>query len=186
MLEIIILALVVLVAAVLIVAAMRPDTLGVQRTTTINAPAEKIFPLINDFNLWHSWSLYEKKDSAMKRAFSGAPSGKGAIYEWDGNNQVGKGRIEIIDTSPPSDVKIKLDMIKPMQGHNMVDFTLEPQGSPTTAVTTVTWAMRGSCAYPAKVIGLFINMDKMVGKEFEVGLANLKMLAEKPVSTNLS
>jgi Polyketide cyclase / dehydrase and lipid transport len=173
--EIVIMAVVVLIAAVLIFAATKPDSFGVRRATSIGAAPDKIFPLINDFKHWGSWSPYEKKDPAMKRAFSGAASGKGAVYEWDGNNQVGKGRIEIIDVTPPSRVTIKLDMIKPMEGHNIVDFTLEPRGGGTH----VTWAMRGSCAYMAKVMGLFLNMDKMVGKDFEVGLANLKVLAEK-------
>jgi hypothetical protein len=111
----------------------------------------------------------------MKRVFSGETSGKGAVYEWDGNNQVGKGRIEIIDTSAPARVTIKLDMIKPMEGHNIVDFTLEPRGG----ATHVTWAMRGSYAYIAKVMGLVCDMDRMIGKDFEAGLANLKSLAER-------
>jgi carbon monoxide dehydrogenase subunit G len=175
MLEIVIIAVVILIAAVLIVAATRPGTFGVQRATTINASPEKIFPFINDFDRWRSWSPYEKKDPAMNRVFSGQATGKGAVYEWDGNRQVGKGRIEITDTSAPTRVTIKLDLIKPMEGHNIVDFTLEPRGN----ATQVTWAMRGSCAYPAKVMGLFCDMDKMIGKDFEVGLANLKALAEK-------
>ena len=173
--EIVIMAVVVLIAAVLIFAATKPDSFGVRRATSIGAAPDKIFPLINDFKHWGSWSPYEKKDPAMKRAFSGAASGKGAVYEWDGNNQVGKGRIEIIDVTPPSRVTIKLDMIKPMEGHNIVDFTLEPQGG----ATQLTWAMRGSCAYMAKLMGLVLNMDKMIGRDFEIGLANLKTLAEK-------
>jgi hypothetical protein len=173
--EIVVIAVFVLIAAVLILAATRPDGFGVQRATSISAPPDKIFPFINDFNRWPLWSPYEKKDPAMKRVFSGAASGKGAVYEWDGNSQVGKGRIEITDASTPSRVTIKLDMIKPMEGHNIVDFTMEPRGG----VTHLTWAMRGSCAYMAKVMGLFCNMDKMIGKDFEVGLANLKALAEK-------
>jgi hypothetical protein len=173
--EIVIMAVVVLIAAVLIFAATKPDSFGVRRATSIGAAPDKIFPLINDFKHWGSWSPYEKKDPAMKRAFSGAASGKGAVYEWDGNNQVGKGRIEIIDVTPPSRVTIKLDMIKPMEGHNIVDFTLELQGG----ATQLTWAMRGSCAYMAKLMGLVLNMDKMIGRDFEIGLANLKTLAEK-------
>jgi carbon monoxide dehydrogenase subunit G len=175
MLEIIAIVVIVLIAGVLVVAAMRPDTFQVQRTATINAPPEKIFPLINDFNRWPSWSPYENKDPAMRRTVSGAASGKGAVYEWEGNAKVGKGRIEITDASAPSRVTIKLDMIKPMEGHNVVNFTLEPQGS----ATHLTWAMRGSYAYVAKLMGLFFNMDKMIGNDFEVGLANLKTLAEK-------
>jgi Polyketide cyclase / dehydrase and lipid transport len=183
--EIVIIAVVVLIAAILILAAIKPDKISVQRTISINAAPDKIFPLINDFNRWRLWSPYENKDPAMKRTVSGASSGKGAVYEWDGNSQVGKGRIEIIEASAPSSVTIKLDMIKPMEGHNIVNFTLEPRGGATQVTSTevtsteVTWAMRGSYAYMAKLMGLFLDMDKMIGKDFEVGLANLKTLAEK-------
>jgi hypothetical protein len=173
--EIVVIVVVVLIAAVLIFAATRPDSFGVQRTTSIGAAPDRIFPLINDFKNWGSWSPYEKKDPAMKRTFSSQTSGKGAVYEWDGNAQVGQGRIEIIDSSAPSRVTIKLDMIKPMEGHNIVNFTLEPRAD----ATQLTWAMRGSCAYMAKLVGLFCDMDKMIGKDFEIGLANLKTLAER-------
>jgi hypothetical protein len=173
--EIVIVAWLALIAGVLIFAARKPDTFAVARATSINAAPGKIFPLLDDFSRWRLWSPYENKDPAMKRSVSGAPSGKGAIYEWDGNSAVGKGRIEITDTAPPSRVTIKLDMIKPMEGHNIVNFTLEPRGD----ATQVTWAMRGSCAYMAKVMGLFLDMDKMIGKDFEIGLANLKTQAEK-------
>ena len=172
--EIVAIAVVVLIAAVLVFAAVRPDTLSVQRTTSINAAPDKIFPFIEDFNRWRAWSPYENRYPAMKRTVSGAGSGKGAVYEWDGNSQVGKGRIEITDASAPSRVTIKLDMLKPMEGHNIVNFTLEPRGG----ATQVTWAMRGSCAYMGKVMGLFLDMDKMIGKDFEIGLANLKTQAE--------
>jgi hypothetical protein len=176
----IIIAVVVLIAAILIFAATKPDALHVERATSISAAPDKIFPLINDFKHWGSWSPYEKKDPAMKRAFSGEASGKGAVYEWDGNNQVGKGRIEIIDTSAPSRITIKLDMFKPMEGHNIVDFTLEPRGGATQPGNTqLTWAMRGDCSYMGKLMGLVCDMDKMIGKDFEAGLANLKTLAEK-------
>ncbi len=174
--EIFVIAAIVLIVAVLILAATRSGTIEVQRATTIAASPEKIFPLVNDFKNWPAWSPYEKKDPAMKRSLSGAPNGKGAVYEWDGNAQVGKGRIEIADAKAPSRVTIKLDMIKPMEGHNLVNFTFEPAGS----ATRVTWAMQGACgAYIAKLMGLFLNMDKMVGRDFEAGLASLKALAEK-------
>lgn len=166
--------LVVGIAAIMIVAAGRPDTFHVQRATNIKAPPEKIFPLIADFQAWDGWSPWEKKDPAMKRNFSGAASGKGAVYEWEGNKEVGQGRMEIADALSPSKVVINLDFVKPFEGHNVATFTLEPQGD----TTNVTWSMDGESPFIAKVIGVFCDMDSMVGKEFETGLANLKALAE--------
>ena len=169
------LVIVVLVAALLIYAATRPDALHVQRAASIKAPPEKIFPLINDFHSWSSWSPYEKLDPAMKRAYSGATNGKGAVYEWDGNSQVGQGRMEITDASHPSRVTIKLDFIRPFEGHNTAEFALVPQGN----ATNVSWTMDGRSPYVAKLMGVFIDMDNMVGKDFETGLANLKAIAER-------
>lgn len=169
------LAVVVLVAAVLLFAATRPDSFRVQRSTSIKAPAEKIFPLIADFHAWGAWSPWEKLDPTMKRTHSGAPSGKGAVYAWDGNNEVGAGRMEIAEVSAPSRLTIKLDFSRPMEGHNTAEFTLVPKGD----ASEVTWAMFGPNPYLSKLIGLFLDMDKMIGKDFETGLANLKALAEK-------
>ncbi len=163
------------VLVVLGIAATRPDTFRVARSTSIKAPPEKIFPLINDFRQWPAWSPYERKDPAMKKTFSGAPTGKGAIYEWDGDKNVGSGRIEIADTTALSKVTLKLDMIKPIAAHNTVDFTLEPRGGETL----VTWAMRGDVPYLAKVVHMLFDVDKMVGGDFESGLASLKAAAEK-------
>ena len=165
----------VVVAAVLIYAATRPDTLHVERTTAINAPAGRIYPLISDFHSWTSWSPYEKRDPALKRTYSGSESGKGAVYQWEGNNEVGSGRMEITDASAPSKVVIKLDFIKPFEGHNVAQFTMQPGGG----ATNVTWSMDGPTPYLGKVIGVFMNMDRMIGADFETGLANLKILAEK-------
>jgi uncharacterized protein YndB with AHSA1/START domain len=164
----------VLIAGVLILAATRPDTFRVERSTGIKAPPEKIFALINDFDRWSAWSPWEKKDPAMKRTF-GAKSGKGATYAWEGNKDVGQGRMEIADSVPPSRVAIKLDFVKPFEAHNDVVFALEPKGD----VTQVRWAMQGHTPYFAKIIHVFIDMDKMVGKDFEAGLASLKAAAEK-------
>ncbi len=171
--------LVVIVAGILIYAATRPDAFRVQRSVSIKAPPDKIYALIDDLRLWSGWSPYEKKDPAMKRTFSGAASGKGAIYEWDGNNNVGKGRMEITDTAPASKVVIKLDFIKPFEGHNTAEFTLEPAKGPGGDSTVVTWAMYGSASLMMKVMGIFMNMDNMIGNDFAVGLANLKAVAEK-------
>lgn len=166
---------VVAVAAVLIYAATRPDAFRVQRTATINAPPDKIFPFVNELKRWAAWSPYEARDPAMKRTYSGPESGKGAVYEWDGNNNVGKGRMEILEALPPGKILIQLDFIKPFEGHNIAEFAMEPKGDQTI----VTWAMYGPSPYMSKLIGTFINMDEMIGKDFAAGLANLKTAAEK-------
>ena len=175
MLKTAIIVVVVLIAAILMYAATRPDTYRVQRTAAMNAPPDKVFGLINDLHAWASWSPWEKKDLAMKKTHSGAPQGKGAVLEWDGNKEVGTGRMEVLDSIPASRLLIKLDFLKPFESHNTAEFTLTP-GAGTTQVT---WAMYGPQPYGMKVMGFFCNIDKMVGKDFEDGLANLKALAEK-------
>ncbi len=166
---------VVLLAALLVFAATRPDTFRVQRALGIKAPPEKILPLITDFHRWSSWSPWEKLDPAMKRIHSGAASGKGAVYEWEGNGKVGAGRMEITESSPPSKVVVKLDFIRPFEGHNITEFTLETQGD----FTNLTWTMHGPNPYIAKLMQIFFSMDSMVGKDFEAGLAGMKAIAEK-------
>ena len=163
------------IVGVFALAASRPDSFRVTRSATIQAPPERIFPLISDFSRWSAWSPYEKKDPAMKRSFSGAVGGKGAVYAWEGNKDVGKGRMEIAEAAAPSRVRLNLDFSEPFEAHNVVDFTLEPKGD----ATQVTWAMRGPMPFMSKVITLFVDMDRMVGGDFEAGLANLKALAEK-------
>jgi len=163
------------IAVVLLLALTKPNTFAVQRAISIKAPAEKIFALINDFHQWGTWSPYENKDPGMKRTYSGAESGKGAVYAWDGNNNVGSGRMEILDTSAPSKIVIKLDFFKPFEGHNTAEFTMLPQGD----ATNLTWMMHGPAVFVSKVMQVFMNLDKMIGKDFEVGLANLKKVTEK-------
>jgi K+-transporting ATPase KdpF subunit len=175
MLKIISIAVVVILGGFLIYAATRPDTFRVERTATIKAPPERIFPLINDFQRWGAWSPFEKKDPAMKRTLSGAPSGSGAVYEWDGNKEIGQGRMEIVESVPPSRVTLKLDFTRPFKAHNIVDFTLEPRGDSTQ----VTWAIHGPSPFISKVMGIVFNMDKMIGKDFEAGLAALKSVSEQ-------
>ena len=167
--------LLVAIAAILVLAAMKPDTFRVERTASIKAPPEKIFPLISDFDNWGAWSPYEKKDPNMKRTRSGAANGKGAVYAWDGDKNVGKGRMEIAEASPPSKVSLKLDFERPFEAHNIVNFTMESKGD----TTSVTWAMQGPVPCMAKIVHVVFNMDRMVGRDFEAGLANLKMLVEK-------
>ena len=172
---IIAIVLAIAIAIVLILAAIKPGTFSVRRATTVKAPPEKIFSLINDFHQWGTWSPYENKDPAMKRSYSGAESGKGAVYAWDGNNNVGSGRMEILDTSTPTKIVIKLDFYRPFEGHNTAEFTMLPQGD----ATNLTWTMHGPAPFMHKVMQVFMNIDNMVGKDFEIGLANLKRLTEK-------
>ena len=174
MLMTIALVVILVIAAVLVFAATRPSQLRVERTITIDASPEAVFPLINDFHNWSAWSPYERRDPTMKKAYSGSYSGKGAVYAWKGNGQVGEGRMEIADTLPPSRVTIALHFVKPFEGHNVATFTLAPRDR----ATDVTWAMEGPLAYPVKVLGLFLSMDNMVGKDFEAGLVNLKGIVE--------
>jgi uncharacterized protein YndB with AHSA1/START domain len=163
------------IAAILVYAATKPDSFRVERSTAMNAPPEKIFPYIDGLKRWTAWSPYEGRDPAMKRAYSGAESGKGAVYEWDGNDNVGKGRMEIVDSTPPHRVVIKLDFLKPFEGHNMAELTVEPKGGQTI----VTWAMYGPSTFMTKLIGTFMDMDDMIGRDFAAGLAKLKTVVEK-------
>jgi K+-transporting ATPase KdpF subunit len=174
MIKIILIALAVALVAVLIYAATRPDAFRVERSAVIQAPPEKVFALINDFRRWTAWSPWEKVDPELKRTHSGAASGKGAAYAWEGNKNVGSGRMEITESAAPAKILIKLDFIKPFEGHNTAEFTLTPgpQG------TTVTWAMFGPSPYISKLMGVFINMDRMIGGQFELGLATMKTVAE--------
>jgi uncharacterized protein YndB with AHSA1/START domain len=175
MFKLIAIIVIVLIVAVLIFATTRPDTFRVERSASITAPPEKIFPHINDFHQWKAWSPWEKVDPAAKATFSGAANGVGAVYEWNGNKEVGQGRMEIIESASPSKAVLKIDFIKPFEGHNIIEFTLVPQAD----TTTVTQAMYGSSPYLSKVMCLFFSMDKMVGSKYEEGLASLKAIAEK-------
>jgi hypothetical protein len=175
MVSTIVIVVVVLIAALLAYAATRPDTFRLRRAASIKAPPEKIFALIDDFHNWGSWSPYEKLDPAMKRTLSGATSGKGAVYEWEGNAKAGAGRMEIIEASSPSKVTIKLDFTRPFEGHNTAEFILDSRRD----ATEITWSMHGPSPFMAKLMGLFLNMDKMIGKDFETGLANLRSVTER-------
>jgi uncharacterized protein YndB with AHSA1/START domain len=175
MFETIVIVIVGAVAALLIYAATRPDTFSVQRSTRIQAAPDRIYALINEFPKWPTWSPWEKLDPTMQRTLSGASTGKGSVYEWSGSGKVGAGRMEITDTQAPSKVEIKLDFIKPFEGHNVTVFTLTPQGD----ATEVHWVMSGPAPFISKLMGVFMNMDTMIGKDFEAGLANMKAAAEK-------
>ncbi len=163
------------VASVLLFAANQPDTFRIERSTSIQALPERIFALIDDLRAFNGWNPYEKKDPNLKGRYSGPASGRGAAYAFDGNRDVGKGSIEILESSPPSKVTMRLAMMEPFEARNTVEFTLVPNGG----ATKVTWAMQGPAPFLSKVIRLFVNMDHMVGKDFEAGLASLKAAAEK-------
>jgi uncharacterized protein YndB with AHSA1/START domain len=173
-LVIIAVVLAIIIAIVLILAATKPDTFRIQRAAVMNAPAEKVFPLIADFHQWLNWSPWEGKDPELKRSYSGAERGQGAVYAWDGNKNVGSGRMEILEASSPSKVVIKLDFLKPFEAHNTAEFTMLPQGG----ATNVVWVMHGPAPFMSKVMQVFMNMDRMIGKDFEAGLANLKAASE--------
>ena len=166
---------VLLIVVILGLAATKPDTFRVERSTLIQAPADRVYAQLEDFHRWSAWSPWEKLDPALKRTYSGAENGVGAVYAWEGNSKVGQGRMEIREAVPASKVEIQLDFLKPFEAHNTADFTLAPQGDSTQ----VTWAMTGPNNFLGKVMSVFVSMDSMVGKDFETGLANLKAAAEK-------
>ncbi len=168
------LGLIVVIGAVLAIAATRPDTFRTARTARIGAPPERLFPLINDLRQMNTWNPYALRETGGSTAYQGASSGKGARFEFAGAKS-GSGSIEIVDSSAPSDVVMRLAMVKPFKADNEVRFTLQPQGP----ATDVTWAMSGRQPLLAKVMTLFIDCDKMMGRDFEQGLANLKAIAER-------
>jgi len=170
--------LVAVVGVLLGLAATRPNTFRVRRATRIQAPPEKIFAFVDDLRRFVAWSPYEKKDPTMKRSFSGVGQGKGSVYAFEGNNQIGAGRLEITDSSRPTKVTMTLEFFRPFKAHNIVEFILEPQGD----VTNGTWDMHGPVPFMAKIMHVIFNMDRMIGKDFETGLANLKALTEKPAA----
>ena len=169
------LAVLAIVVVILGLAAMKPDSFTVRRSVSIKAPPEKIAALITDFRQWSSWSPWEKLDPAMKRTFTGAPAGQGAVYQWEGNQDVGKGRMEIIDARSPARTVIRLDFLQPFESHNSTEFNLVEQGGQTQ----VSWNMSGPMPFISKIMTVFASMDAMIGKDFEQGLANLKAVAEK-------
>ena len=173
-LKVVLLVLALAVAGVLAFATTKPDSFRVQRSASIKAPPEKISAVLSDFQAWKDWSPWEKMDPAMKRTYSGEPKGKGAKYAWAGNSEVGEGSMTITDAQP-SRVALDLDFVKPFEGHNKVVFTLAPKGD----ATEVTWDMQGPSPFLTKVIHVFFDMDGMIGKDFEKGLASLKAVAEK-------
>jgi hypothetical protein len=164
------------VALLLLYAATRPGTTRVERSVLIAALPHKIVPLINELERFNTWNPYNRKDPTMTLSYRGPSSGPGAAFDFDGSKNVGKGSIQIIEPSGPNRVTMTLDMTAPMACHNVIDFILDPQGN----ATEVTWAMQGPCPFLGKLMGVIFNMDKMIGRDFETGLAGLKTIAERP------
>jgi len=173
MIESIIVAVVALVLAFLLLVSTRPGTLHVERSVSIAAPAAGIFPLLNDFRQWTRWTPYDK-DPAMQKTYSGSESGEGAHYAWSGNKSVGQGEITIVESRAPGRLLMDLHMIRPFEARNVASFTLNPEGQ----ATRVTWALDAPQNFMAKLASLFMNMDRMIGQDFEIGLANLKRVFE--------
>lgn len=174
----IIVGLLAAIALLLIYAATRPDSFRVERSIAIQAEPAKVYTLLNDFHHFPSWSPWQNLDPAMKVTHSGAASGQGAVYEWSGNDAVGAGRMEILKTVPNTSVTVKLDFLKPFEARNTTEYSLAASGG----TTTVTWAMFGPSPFISKVMGVFVSMDSMIGKDFERGLTKLKAVAEKPAA----
>jgi Polyketide cyclase / dehydrase and lipid transport len=154
--------------------AMQPSRFRITRKATISASAPAVFAQVNDFHKWESWSPWEKIDPALKRTYEGAAAGTGAIYSWAGNNQVGEGRVTIIESRPSDLIRIKLEFMKPLAATHAAEFTFEPEGDQTA----VTWSMAGENKFIAKGISLLMNMDKMIGGQFEQGLAQMRSVVE--------
>ena len=176
MLKIILLAIAAAIVVFVIVAAMQPDEFRVSRSATVAAPTAKVFAQVNELRKWEAWNPWGKLDPAMKLAYDGPPSGNGASYHWAGNNQVGEGRLTIVESRASEYIRLKLEFMKPFTATNTGEFTFRPEGGGTA----VTWSMNGRKNFIAKAMHLFFDMDRMVGGRFAKGLADLKAIAESP------
>lgn len=182
MLKKIIAGLGILVIGLVVLVACQPATFRIERSILINADAATIFPCVNDLHRWDAWSPWARRDPAMKKTFDGPAAGVGAIYAWSGNNEVGEGRMTITTSEPDAKILLKLEFLKPFPATNTTEFTFAPGKG--KGRTIVTWAMTGTNNFLGKFFSLIMNMDKMVGPDFEQGLQQLKQLAEStPAST---
>jgi uncharacterized protein YndB with AHSA1/START domain len=169
-------AIVIVITGIALFADTRPNVIQVTRSITIQAPAEKIFPLIDNFHRWPDWAPQDKEDPTMKRIYSGEESGAGAVSDWQGTGNTGKGRMTITESTAPNKLVVRVDFVRPFVAHNVNEFVLQP--SDPGGSTKVTWTMRGPNLFFMKVLGVFVNMDRMLGKHFEAGLQNLKSVSE--------
>ena len=168
-----------LVVVLLVVASMRPDDFRVSRSTTIAAPQDAVFEQVNDFHKWEAWSPWAKIDPACKNTFAGTAAGVGASFSWDGNSKVGAGCMTITESRRGELVLIRLEFLRPCKATHSAEFTFQPQ----EGKTLITWSMLGTSNFMLKVVGLFMSMDKMMGRDFEKGLAQLKSVVEVPTRT---
>ncbi len=174
MLKKVLLAVLAIVVLFIVVIALQPSEFRVERSISIDAPAADVFAQVNDFHAWQAWSPWAKLDPAAKNNYEGPAAGTGAVFKWSGNNDVGEGSMKIVESHPNDLVRIALDFVRPFSANNSVEFTFKPAGEQTK----VTWAMTGHNSFMGKAFGLFMNMDKMVGGEFEKGLAQMKAVVE--------
>jgi hypothetical protein len=164
-----------LIAIFCVIVAMQPAEFRITRSATMAAPASAVFAQVNDFHNWIAWSPWEKLDPALQRTYQGEPAGTGAVYSWTGNKQVGEGRMTITESRPNEFIRLKLEFLKPFVATNTTEFTFQPQGHQTL----MTWDMTGRNNCVFKAFALLFNMQKMIGKQFEEGLGNLKQVVEK-------
>jgi uncharacterized protein YndB with AHSA1/START domain len=176
MLKTILIALAVIIVVLVVIVALQPSDFRVARSATISAPPPAVFAQVNDFHKWEAWNPWGKIDPAMKQTYEGAPAGPGAIYTWSGNNEVGEGRMTITDSRPSDLIRVKLEFFKPFAATNTAEFAFKPEGNQTL----VTWSMFGEKNFMAKAVHLVMNMDKMIGGQFEKGLADMKSAVEAP------
>ena len=171
----ILLALVAIVLVLVIIVAVQPSEFHVERSATISASPAEVFSQVNDFHAWEAWSPWEKMDPTMKKTYEGPPAGTGTIYSWVGNSQVGEGRMTLMESQPNDLIRIKLEFFKPFAGTNTAEFSFKPEGDQTL----VTWRMDGQYSFIPKALNLVMNMDKMIGGQFETGLAQIKSVVEE-------
>lgn len=169
------LVLAIVVGSIFLLALRKPDVFRVERRAIINAPADDVFAQINSLRAWEAWSPWQKKDPTMKQVYSGPDSGVGAAQAWEGSGQVGKGQMTIIAAEPPRRIDLRLDFEKPFKANNIVEFTLAPTGNSTEVI----WAMHGPANLVSKIMDVLMNMDRMCGRDFDAGLANLKAICER-------
>ena len=174
MLRKVLIALAAIVIIFVVIVALQPPEFRVARSATIPAPPPALFAQVNDFHKWETWNPWGKIDPAMKQSYEGAPAGVGAIYTWTGNNEVGEGRMTITESRPSDLIRINLEFFEPFAGNSTAEFTFKPEGNQTV----VTWSMTGNNNFMAKAIHLFMNMDKMIGDQFDKGLASMKSAVE--------